>query len=130
MAHCRVLVQLQAEIELLQQKLATTDEADAMPGSANMWRMHTAVYEDGWDSTQRDLLKELQDKLIAYGKLPLQRSNCVGDNEILPRYTVVPRSKAQSIESPLQSRPSERLPLDLEEETSRNRTIRLDLSSR
>jgi len=74
LAHSRVLVQLQGEIELLQQKLAMLDESDASPGSRNTWRLRAASYEDGWDSAQRDLLKELQEKLIAYGKTPWQQT--------------------------------------------------------
>ncbi|PMD60665.1 uncharacterized protein K444DRAFT_721015 [Hyaloscypha bicolor E] len=71
LTHCRVLVQLQAEIQLLEKKLAEIDQADAMAGSSNAWRLLTAEYEYGWDPAQRNLLKELQEKLLTYDTLLL-----------------------------------------------------------
>jgi len=69
MIHCRLLVQLQAEIQLLERKLADLDCSDAVDGSPNSWRLQMADFEDRRDSSQRDLLKQLQEKLLVYGKL-------------------------------------------------------------
>jgi hypothetical protein len=68
--HCRVLLQLQAEIQLLEQKLSQLDHSDAEPGSPNAFRLLTAEYKDDWDPEQRDLLSQLQEKLLIYGKAP------------------------------------------------------------
>lgn len=69
--HCRVLIQLQTEIHLLEQKLAELDRSDASPGSINAWRLETADYNEKWDPAQQILLKELRKKLIEYGTLPV-----------------------------------------------------------
>lgn len=66
--HSRLLVQLQAEIALLEYKLSDLDQADASTGSENAWRLGTTEYEEYWDSDQRDLLKELREKVLQYGK--------------------------------------------------------------
>jgi hypothetical protein len=68
LVHCRVLVQLQAEIELLQQKLSNLDQADAIDGAPNSWRLRTAEYNESCDPGQRDILKQLQEKLLLYGE--------------------------------------------------------------
>ncbi|KAH7417507.1 hypothetical protein BKA64DRAFT_301987 [Cadophora sp. MPI-SDFR-AT-0126] len=70
--HCRVLVQLQAEIQHLEERLKDLDCSDAAPGSPHVWRLNKSdfVVEDS-DSTQRDLLKTLQDKLLIYDQLLL-----------------------------------------------------------
>jgi Family of unknown function (DUF6594) len=66
--HCRVLVQLQAEIQLLEEKLSALDQSDASPGSPNAWRLLTSEFKEGWDSEKRDLVIELREKLLQYGK--------------------------------------------------------------
>jgi hypothetical protein len=68
LAHCRILVQLQAEIQLLEKKLSALDQSDASPGSPNAWRLLTAEFKEGWDSEKRDLVTELGEKLLRYGK--------------------------------------------------------------
>jgi hypothetical protein len=68
LAHCRILVQLQAEIQLLEKKLSALDQSDASPGSPNAWRLLTAEFKEGWDSEKRDLVTELGEKLLQYGK--------------------------------------------------------------
>jgi hypothetical protein len=69
MVHCRVLVHLQAEIQLLERKLLELDRSDAAANSPNAWRLQMIDFEEGWDSSQRDLIKQLQEKLLVYGKL-------------------------------------------------------------
>jgi hypothetical protein len=69
MVHCRVLVHLQAEIQLLERKLLELDRSDAAANSPNAWRLQMIDLEEGWDSSQRDLIKQLQEKLLVYGKL-------------------------------------------------------------
>jgi hypothetical protein len=68
LTHCRVLLHLQAEIQLLEQKLSDLDHADSMPGSPNAWRLRTADFKGHWDPDQRDILKQLQEKLLVYGE--------------------------------------------------------------
>jgi hypothetical protein len=74
LAHCRVLVHLQTEIQTLQQKLADLDTSDAKPGSPTAWRLRTAQCEDTWDPSQKNLLKQLREKLLEYGKQSDERS--------------------------------------------------------
>ena len=69
LVHCRVLVQLQAEIQLLEKKLSALDQSDARPGSPNAWRLQTAEFKEGWDSEKKNLLAELVDKILKYGKV-------------------------------------------------------------
>jgi hypothetical protein len=69
LVHCRVLVQLQAEIQLLEKKLSALDQSDASPGSPNAWRLQTAEFKEGWDAEKKDLVAELVDKLLKYGKV-------------------------------------------------------------
>ena len=64
-----MLVQLQAEIQLLERKLSELDCSDAVDGSPNSWRLQMVDLEDRWDPSQRDLLKQLQEKLLVYGKV-------------------------------------------------------------
>lgn len=68
LVHCRVLVHLQAEIQLLEQQLSELDNIYSEPGASNPWRLQTAEYDDSWDPTQKEILKQLQDKLVVYGK--------------------------------------------------------------
>jgi hypothetical protein len=69
MVHCRVLVQLQAEIQLLERKLSELDHSDAAANSPNSWRLQMIDFEEGWDPAQKDIIKQLQEKLLVYGEL-------------------------------------------------------------
>jgi hypothetical protein len=69
LTHSRVLVQLQCEIQLLEQQLAQLDKSDAAPGSTQAWRLQTSNWDPSWNSEQKDLLKQLQEKLITYGMM-------------------------------------------------------------
>ncbi|PMD21474.1 hypothetical protein NA56DRAFT_703659 [Hyaloscypha hepaticicola] len=71
LVHCRVLVQLQAEIQLLEKKLSALDQSDASPGSPNAWRLQTSEFKEGWDAEKKDLVAELLDKLLNYDALLL-----------------------------------------------------------
>jgi hypothetical protein len=68
LVHCRVLVQLQAEIQLLENKLSILDQSDASPGSPNAWRLLTAEFKEGWNPEKKILVIELREKLLQYGK--------------------------------------------------------------
>jgi hypothetical protein len=68
LVHCRLLVQLEAEIALLEHELSKLDQDDAIDGSQHAWRLRTAEYKDDWDPSQRDIRKQLQDKVLAYGE--------------------------------------------------------------
>ncbi|PVH80880.1 hypothetical protein DL98DRAFT_626334, partial [Cadophora sp. DSE1049] len=69
--HCRLLAQLQAEIQHLERRLEDLDRADAAPGSPHKWRLRRSDFEDGTDSAQRDLLKTLQEKILVFDQLLL-----------------------------------------------------------
>lgn len=70
LTHCRLLVQLQCEIQLLEQRLTDLDKSDARPGSTQAWRLQTSHYDASWNSEQKDLLKELEERIITYGMKP------------------------------------------------------------
>ena len=61
-------MQLEGEIELLEHRLFDLDQADAIDGASTSWRLRIAEYNESWDPAQRDLLKELQEKLLVYGE--------------------------------------------------------------
>ncbi|KAH6706537.1 hypothetical protein BKA61DRAFT_616627 [Leptodontidium sp. MPI-SDFR-AT-0119] len=69
--HCRLLVQLQAEIQHLEQRLVDLDRSDAAPGSQHSWRLQMSDFKEGSDPAQRDLLKTLQEKVLVYDQLLL-----------------------------------------------------------
>ncbi|KAH9203508.1 hypothetical protein DL95DRAFT_418982 [Leptodontidium sp. 2 PMI_412] len=69
--HCRLLVQLQAEIQHLEQRLVDLDRSDAAPGSQHSRRLQMSDFEEGSDPAQRDLLKTLQEKVLVYDQLLL-----------------------------------------------------------
>jgi hypothetical protein len=66
--HCRVLLHLQAEITILEQKLINLDLSDSLEGSSTKWRLLTAEFQDGWDPAQQNILRQLQQKLSIYGE--------------------------------------------------------------
>lgn len=68
LAHCPLLVQLEAEIALLEQQLYNLDREDAIVGAQHAWRLRTAEFKVGWDPGQRDILKQLQEKVLVYGE--------------------------------------------------------------
>ncbi|KUJ19257.1 uncharacterized protein LY89DRAFT_731665 [Mollisia scopiformis] len=73
MTHCRVLVQLQAEIQLLEQELTNLDSEDAKHPDRT-WRLQMADIEENRDlsdAAQKILLKKLQEKLLVYDQLLL-----------------------------------------------------------
>ena len=69
--HCRLLVHLQAEIQILEHKLMELDESDASPSSPHQWRLRMADFEEGRDSGQRDIRRQLEEKLLVYGMIDL-----------------------------------------------------------
>ena len=64
--NCRVLLHLQAEIADLEKKLIDLDNSDACEGSKTSYRLVTVKHKEGWDTRQKDLLKESQEKLVIY----------------------------------------------------------------
>ena len=67
-SHCRVLVQLQAEITALEQDLLELDRSDSREGSGTLYRLKRVNYLQGEDMVQKDKLEQLRKKLIDYGK--------------------------------------------------------------
>jgi hypothetical protein len=64
---CRVLLQLQAEITALEKKLHQLDTQDA--ANENMhYRLRSIDDSEEWDPAQRNILKQIQEKLSIYGK--------------------------------------------------------------
>jgi hypothetical protein len=62
----RVLLHLQAEIADLENRLFELDLADAKEGSPTGYRLVCVKHKETWDSTQRDLLRQLEEKLVVY----------------------------------------------------------------
>jgi hypothetical protein len=67
LSHSRVLLELESEISLIEQKLGSLDESHATL-EPRQCRLQTAEFE-GWDTTQQDLLQQLREKLLIYGRL-------------------------------------------------------------
>jgi hypothetical protein len=70
--HCRLLVHLQAEIQILEHKLKELDESDASPSSPHRWRLQKADFGEEGDPGQRDIRRQLQEKILVYGMSYLQ----------------------------------------------------------
>src|SRR5277367_4391168 len=62
---CRVLLQLQAEISVLEKRLLLLDTQDA--ANVNMhYRLRSSDDCETWDPAQRSILKQIQEKLSIY----------------------------------------------------------------
>ncbi|KAE8454353.1 hypothetical protein EG329_005278 [Mollisiaceae sp. DMI_Dod_QoI] len=100
MTRCRVLVQLQAEIQLLEQQLSELDHEDYKTPDRS-WRLQMADIEDGrapYHAAQRSLLKKLQEKFLAYDQLLLNEQKLrelgpVKSNDHLSVYHWIYREK-------------------------------------
>jgi hypothetical protein len=71
MLHCRIIVQLQAEVHLLEQELLNLDKADHEAGPERSWRLQKADVNEHRaprHAAQRILRKKIADKLLVYGK--------------------------------------------------------------
>ena len=64
----RILLIKEIELDQLQQRLHELDQADAA-NPAMEYRCKSIEHLKGWDSTQRDLLKQFEVKIDAYCKL-------------------------------------------------------------
>ena len=64
---CRLLLQLQGELTSLEGKLLQLDMQDATDVN-KLYRLRTSDDDATWDPAKRDMLKEIQEKLHAYGK--------------------------------------------------------------
>lgn len=70
MLHCRILVQLEAEIHILEQQLHDLDKADYADPKRS-WRLQKADMNEHrapHHAEQRMLRKKIQDKLLVYGE--------------------------------------------------------------
>lgn len=67
-SHCRLLIQLQAEITELEQDLLQLDKSDSKEGSGTLHRLKRVSYLGGEDMVQKDKLNQLRKKLVDYGK--------------------------------------------------------------
>jgi hypothetical protein len=66
---CRILVQLQAEVQQLESRLRRLDWDDAPPDAPDHYRAHQLDFaEQGRDSAQRDLRREAEKKFLVYGE--------------------------------------------------------------
>jgi hypothetical protein len=65
-AHCRVLVHLQAEITALEKELDALDIHDSVT-QGMLYRLRRNEWYEGWDPAQKDLLEKLRLKLSEYG---------------------------------------------------------------
>lgn len=76
LTRCRLLVQLEAEIQQLETKLFKLDWSDAPDDAPNHYRLNMIDFEEGWDSAQVDLRRQLEKKFLVYGECirPLVRS--------------------------------------------------------
>ena len=65
---CRLLLQLEGELTFLEGKLHQLDEQDDADVSKH-YRLRTSDDDATWDPAKRDILKEIHEKLIAYGEI-------------------------------------------------------------
>jgi len=65
--HCRILTQLEVEITEIEKQLLELDRADEANPSME-YRLRKSKHKEGWDTAQRDLLREMQLKLKDYGE--------------------------------------------------------------
>jgi hypothetical protein len=72
-AHCRVLIHLQCDITSIEKQLDELDISDSK-SKCMRYRLHQNEWHEGWDTTQKDLLKKLRTKLIIYGKISVLES--------------------------------------------------------
>jgi hypothetical protein len=63
--HCRLLLQLQAEITVLERKLDALDMRDNQTGKT--YRLKRCSWDPDWNPEQKNLLDELREKVTEYG---------------------------------------------------------------
>jgi hypothetical protein len=64
--HCRLLLNLQAEIEILDKALSNLDKRDEARDLE--YKLRSSEHQDGWDCSTKNILRELEDKVLKYGK--------------------------------------------------------------
>jgi hypothetical protein len=64
--HCRLLLNLQAEIEILERTLSNLDKQDETPDL--QYKLRSSKHQEGWDCSTKNILRELEDKVLKYGK--------------------------------------------------------------
>jgi hypothetical protein len=64
---CRLLLQLEGELTFLEKKLLQLDEQDAVDETKH-YRLRSSDDDATWDPAKRNILKEIQEKLGAYGE--------------------------------------------------------------
>lgn len=65
--YCRVLLHLQAEITALEKKLYQLD-IDDEAHTDRRYRLRSIDDDEDWDPAQRNILKQIREKLSTYGK--------------------------------------------------------------
>ncbi|KAF8851979.1 hypothetical protein BDZ45DRAFT_730490 [Acephala macrosclerotiorum] len=68
----RVLLHLQSEIATLEEKLSDLDRTDADGDSPTAYRLKSTRHKEGWDTKQRDIIHQLQEKFAIYYDLLLK----------------------------------------------------------
>jgi hypothetical protein len=64
---CRLLLQLEGELTFLEKKLLQLDKQDAADVN-KLYRLRSSDDDATWDPAKRNILKEIQEKLSAYGE--------------------------------------------------------------
>jgi hypothetical protein len=64
--NCRVMIHLQSEIAALEKELEELDRSDARDGSSTSYRLVSTEHRAGWDTRQKDILQQLEEKLPVY----------------------------------------------------------------
>ncbi|KAH8599301.1 hypothetical protein B0O99DRAFT_591162 [Bisporella sp. PMI_857] len=73
--HSRLLLTYQADITDIEQQISNLDKSDEEGGESTNWRLKNRFHEEGLDTVKRDLLVELEQKLLAYDALLLNHNN-------------------------------------------------------
>ena len=67
-SHCRVLVQLQAEITILEEELRELDKFDSREGSSTLCRLKRLDCQNSEEKGQKEKIDRLRVKLFEYGE--------------------------------------------------------------
>ncbi|KAL5315420.1 hypothetical protein ACEPPN_016287 [Leptodophora sp. 'Broadleaf-Isolate-01'] len=86
MLHLELLVDRQAELQQLEKKLKVQNHSDAVPGSGHEWRlqMSESDFLNCSDSTRRDLLNTIEQKVLVYDQLLFNAQN-LWNQETVPQ---------------------------------------------
>lgn len=72
-SHSRLLVTHMTEITNIEKQLAKLDQDDVLGGHSTQYRLKSTYHAEGLDTTKRDLLKQLEERIFAYGIVLFRR---------------------------------------------------------